>query len=103
MTTQGLDERIASMGSLINPSSAPEPWLDFIARWLGVPWDDELPLKYKKALVNRAPELAKTRGTRAGLEALLGALLPGSRRFRVTDNTADSGFAVVGGASCDGR
>jgi phage tail-like protein len=102
-TTQGLDERIGSMGSRINPSTAPEPWLDFIARWLGVPWDDELPLKYKKAIIKGAPELAKTRSTRAGLEALLESLVPGKRRrFRVTDNTADRGFAVVGGTSCDG-
>jgi phage tail-like protein len=102
-TTQGLDERIGSMGSQINPSTAPEPWLNFIARWLGVPWDDELPLKLKQAIINHAPELSKARGTRAALEALLEALLPGKRRrFRVTDNTADLGFAIVGGASCDG-
>ena len=100
-TTQDLDERISSMGSQVNPSTAPEPWLDFIARWLGVPWDDELPLNLKKAIINSAPELSKARGTRAGLEALLESLLPG-KRFRVTDNTADLGFAVVGGSSCDG-
>lgn len=102
-TTQGLDSRIGSMGRQIHPLTAPEPWLDFIARWLGVPWDDALTLKQKRAVVMRAPDLAKGRGTRAGLEALLDALIPGSpRRFRVTDATADFGFAVVGGESCAG-
>jgi phage tail-like protein len=98
-TTQGLDARIAAMGSRIDPSSAPEPWLDFVARWLGLPWDDAFTLEQKKAILRRAPELAKGRGTRAGLEALLDSVTGGPpRRFRVTDATADFGFAVAGGA-----
>jgi len=102
-TTQGLDARIAAMGSRINPATAPEPWLDFIARWLGLPWDDGLTLAQKKAIMTRAPELAKSRGTRAGLEALLESLMPGTpRRFRVIDATADFGFATVGGDGCSG-
>jgi len=102
-TTQGLDARIASMGSQIHPATAQEPWLDFIARWLGVPWDDGLNLEQKQAIVRRGAELAKGRGTRAGLEALLESLIQGKpRRFRVTDATADFGFAVVGGQSCAG-
>jgi len=100
-TTHALDARIASMGSQIHPATAEEPWLNFIARWLGVPWDDGLNLEQKHAIVNRGADLAKARGTRAGLEALLEALIP-SRRFRVTDVTADFGFAVVGGGSCTG-
>jgi phage tail-like protein len=102
-TTQGLDRRIGSMGSRLHPVTATEPWLDFIARWLGVPWDDALTLKQKRAIVMRAPDIAKGRGTRAGLEALLEALIPGPpSRFRVTDTTADFGFAVLGGESCAG-
>ena len=102
-TTQDIDARIASMAGQISPATADEPWLDFIARWLGVPWDDGLTPEQKRALVLRAPDLTKARGTRAGLEALLEALIPGEPvRFRVTDATADNGFAVVGGASCEG-
>ena len=102
-TTQGLDSQIASMGQQIHPTSATEPWLNFIARWLGLPWDDALSLDQKRALVLRAADLAKNRGTRAGLEALLESLLPGTpKRFRITDRTADSGFAIVGGGSCAG-
>ena len=102
-TTHGLDSQIASMGSQIHPETATEPWLNFIARWLGLPWDDALSLKQKRALVSRAADLAQHRGTRAGLEALLESLLPGTpKRFRITDRTADSGFAIVGGGSCTG-
>lgn len=102
-TTQGLDARIAAMGSLVHPASAPEPWLDFLARWLGLPWDDALKGSQKRAIAARAAELARGRGTRAGLEALLDALIPGTpRRFRVIDATADFGFAIVGDAACAG-
>ena len=100
-TTQGLEERIGSMGSQIDPSTADGEWSNFVARWLGVPWDDGLSPDQKRAVLKRAPDLAKGRGTRAGLEALLESLIPGTpRRFRVTDPTADFGFAVVGGSSC---
>jgi phage tail-like protein len=100
-TTQGLDRSIGSMGGQAHPSTAPEPWLDFIARWLGLPWDDELKLEQKQAILKKAAELAKGRGTRAGLETLLESLILGTpRRFRVMDATADFGFAVVGGESC---
>jgi len=102
-TTQSLDTRIAAMGRRIDPSTAPKEWLDFVARWLGVPWDDGLDLEQKKAIVRRARDLAKGRGTRAGLEALLESIAPGTpRRFRVTDSTADFGFATVGGDGCAG-
>ena len=102
-TTQGLDARIGSMGRQVHPLTAPEPWLDFLSRWLGVPWDDALSPDQKRSIMMRAADLARNRGTRAGLEALLECLLPSQPwRFRVTDATADFGFAVVGGGSCAG-
>jgi len=102
-TTQGLDAKIAAIGRQIHPSTAPERWLDFTARWLGVPWDDGLRSEQKRAIVMRAAELAKWRGTRTGLELLLDCLMPGApRRFRIIDATADFGFAVVGGDVCVG-
>jgi phage tail-like protein len=102
-TTQGLDARIGSLGRHIHPSTADGPWLNYIARWLGVPWDDALTQEQKKRLLRRAPDLAKNRGTRAGLEAMLESLIPDKPwRFRVTDATADFGFAIVGDESCAG-
>lgn len=102
-TTQGLDAKIGAIGRQIHPSTAPERWLDFTARWLGVPWDDGLRPEQKRAIMTRAAELTKWRGTRTGLEQLLECLMPGTpRRFRVIDATADFGFAVVGGDACAG-
>ena len=102
-TTQGLDQRIGALGSQIHPRTAQEPWLDFIARWLGVPWDDALSFEQKRAIIKRADEIVSGRGTRRGLEALLECLLPGSpRRFRITDMTADFGLLVLGGETCAG-
>jgi phage tail-like protein len=102
-TTQDLDERIGAMGRHLDPATAEPAWLDFVARWLGLPWDDALGVAQKRRIVERAADLARGRGTRAGLEALLESLIPGPpRRFRVTDATADVGFAMVGGPSCEG-
>jgi hypothetical protein len=91
------------MGSKINPSTAPVEWLNFVARWLGVPWDDGLSETQKRAIVTRAPDLLEARGTRAGVEQFLECLLPEEpRRFRVTDATADFGFAILGGPTAAG-
>jgi phage tail-like protein len=102
-TTQNLDARIGSLGSRIHPATSDGDWLDFIAQWTGVPWNDSLDVAQKRCLVTHAGEIAEKRGTRAGLELLLECLIPGPpRRFRVTDPTADFGFAIVGGESCGG-
>jgi phage tail-like protein len=102
-TTQGLDARIAALGSYIHPATAPRQWLDFIARWLGLPWDDALSDAQKQCLIAHASELARQRGTRAGLELLLACLMPQSpRRFRIVDANVDFGFATVGGEACRG-
>jgi phage tail-like protein len=102
-TTQHLDARIGALGRHIHPETAPAPWLDFVARWIGLPWDEALSLDQKRSIVMRAADIAKGRGTRAGLEALLESLMPGQpRRFRVVDSTADFGFVTVGGGSCAG-
>ena len=98
--TQELDQRIAAMGSMIDPQTAPVAWLDYVARWLGLPWDNALDEQQKRRLLARADVLASRRGTRAGLEALLGALLPGDpARYRVADLSERHGFARLGCAS----
>jgi phage tail-like protein len=104
-TTQGLDARIASMGRHIDASTTHGAWLDYIASWLGLPWDDGLSDAQKAALIRSAAVLAKARGTRAGLEALLDAVVTGTdARYRVTDATADHGFAVLSsGPGCGPR
>jgi phage tail-like protein len=102
-TTQDIDARVGALGSKINPSTAPHEWLNFVARWLGVPWDDGLSETQKRAIMTHAPDLLKERGTRAGIELFLACLLPQTpKRFRVTDATADFGFAILGGPGAAG-
>jgi phage tail-like protein len=102
-TTQTLDARIAQMGSRIHPNTASDDWLDYVARWLGLPWDDALALDQKRRIAVRGAEITARRGTRAGLEALLECLMPEKpRRFRIVDGTADFGRAMVGGNDCAG-
>jgi phage tail-like protein len=102
-TTQSLDARIASLGTLIDPATAPVAWLDYVARWLGLPWDDGLETSQKRALLTHANDLASQRGTRRGLTILLDCLFPGVPvRYRLVDFTADFGFATVGGTTCKG-
>jgi len=102
-TTQGLDATIASLGSLVHPDSAPPEWLDVIARWLGLPWDDEIDVSLKRALLHAAPRILAPRGTRAALELLLETLLPGTpRRFVVLDYTAEHDVPRLGGGKCPG-
>lgn len=105
-TTGEVDARIAALGDNIHPRTAGAQWLDYVARWLGLPWDDALGVEAKRCIVSHAAELASGRGTRAGLERLLACLVAaaadGAARFRVVDATADYGLALVGGDACRG-
>lgn len=97
-TTQDLDRRIGALGSLVHPDTAPTAWLDELAEWLGLPWDDALTPKQKRAVVSHAGELAAQRGTRGGLALLLECLFPeGPARYRISDLDVDFGFATLGG------
>jgi phage tail-like protein len=102
-TTQETDRRIGSLGVLIHPRTAPANWLDFIAEWLGLPWDEALSDEQKRAVALSAPRLAAERGTRRGLEALLDCLFPGApKRYAITDVDVDFGLATLGGDGCAG-
>jgi phage tail-like protein len=102
-TTQETDRRIGSLGALIHPRTAPPTWLDFLAGWLGLPWDDGLSIQQKREIALSAPRLAAERGTRRGLETLLGCLFPGEpKRYAIIDVDVDLGLATLGGESCEG-
>lgn len=102
-TTQDLDARIGDLGRNIHPQTAPSEWLDFVARWMGLPWDDSLSLDQKRRIVGHGAALSGGHGTRAGLALLLDSLLPERpRRFRIVDLMADYGLVTLGGGQCLG-
>jgi phage tail-like protein len=102
-TTHTLDDTISSLGANIHPDTADPAWLDYVARWLGLPWDDTLDASQKRAIVESAEVLATQRGTRAGLSTLLACLFPDTlMRYRISDFTVDYGIAMVGGSWCTG-
>ena len=98
-TTQGIDRRIATLGRLIDPATADAEWLDYTARWLGLPWDDGLALAQKRALMRAAPAILATRGTRQALLTMLACLFPQQPPvYRVRDSS-DLEPLRVGGAA----
>jgi phage tail-like protein len=74
--TMGLDEvlspLIASLDNLAgyyDPDLAPDDFLAWLGGWVGAELDDDWPEKRRRALVRRAVEIYRTRGTADGLRA----------------------------------
>jgi phage tail-like protein len=101
-TTQGLDQKIARLGAFVDANTAPVGWLDYLARWLDLPWDDALPSVAKRRIVQGAGAILAARGTRAGLRELLAALLGDDATITLTDLTVDHPPLRLGGADCRG-
>ena len=97
-TTQGIDEKIRSIASHIEPLTAPEAWLDYVAGWLELPWENGLPVDVKRRIVAGAGAVLDERGTRGGLERLLRALVGPNARIRIADLTVDHPPTRLGGA-----
>jgi phage tail-like protein len=95
-TTHGLQERIERLGALVDPATAPEEWLDFLAAWMGMPWHERLSLQAKRALLGAAADLLARRGTRAGLLLLLRCLLPGTQ-VHIIDSSVDLSPVILAG------
>jgi phage tail-like protein len=88
-TTQNVDQRIRSIGSYIDPDTAPEGWLDYLGRWLDLPWDDGLSPSAKRRVLQHADELLSLRGTRAGLAVLMSSLLGADGSAALIDVVVD--------------
>ncbi|MGN6378317.1 MAG: phage tail protein [Gaiellales bacterium] len=69
------------------PEMAPSAMVGLIARWLGLEVDESWPVERRRQLVRNAPELARRRGTRAGMELALRLIYP-ELPLRVVDNGA---------------
>jgi phage tail-like protein len=89
--TSGLDDVLAPVVSTLDcltayldPATAPEDFLDWLAGWFGVAMDENLPLSSRRAAVTGAVDLYRMRGTPDGLRARL-ALASGAD-VEVTDS-----------------
>ncbi|WP_395018479.1 phage tail protein [Dongia sp.] len=102
VTSQGLDEKIRGIGRNIDPDTAPDEWLDYLAGWLDLPWDSALPEAAKRCILRHAAVLQRGRGTRNGLERLLRCLVGASGSVAIRDDTVDRDVIRLGGAGCPG-
>ncbi len=75
-----LDRRVAivdSLGAYLSPQLAPPEMVDAIAGWLGLALDDAPTEDVRRELLGSAEQLARLRGTRAGLERVFEICFPG--------------------------
>ncbi len=81
-----LDTELAELPRRIDPRTAPDDWLPFLLRWLGLPAPTELEPGTRRLLLACTPELLRNRGTMAALENLLSIVV--GKDFSVTDSGA---------------
>jgi phage tail-like protein len=121
-----LEDRIASAHLLTDPRTAPDDALEWLASWVGFTFDPAVPADRRRAMLESASALSRSRGTPAGLalalELVTGGAVTGGRvvvvedfRLRRTLSTilgaqlgdpndpllpglTDSGNSIVGGA-----
>jgi phage tail-like protein len=62
-----IDEVVSGIADRFDPSVAPEPFLPWLASWIGLVLDDGWPLARRRAVLARSTDLHRWRGTVRGL------------------------------------
>jgi phage tail-like protein len=107
--TGGLDDVLAPvlttldcLGAYVDPQLAPEDFLPWLAGWVGIAVDPDWPVGTQRALVARAIELFRLRGTAAGLREQVAVFTGGE--VEVSDSGGVRWSTEPGGAPTgDGR
>jgi len=109
--TAALDEVAAPVFSILDnldayldPKSAPEDFLEWLAGWVGVAVDETLPVERRRSFVASAVELYRLRGTAAGLAAHVALLTGGEVEIAepgAAGWSASPGAAIPAGTSPD--
>jgi phage tail-like protein len=84
-----------NLPAYFDPAVAPPDFVDWLARWVALPLADEWPPDRRRALVARAVELHRWRGTKRGLAALLETVTGGWAE--VSDNGGCEATELSGG------
>lgn len=101
-TSQSIDARIASIGSMIDAETAPTEWLDYLASWLDLPWHAALDEASKRAVLKSAGYLLQWRGTKRGLQRLLECIAGPGGSAGVIDVAAEYAPMRLGGRGLAG-
>jgi len=89
-----VERRLAAIDDLVAPYRTPDAFLPYLLGWLAMDHlGRSLPPGRRRDLAARAGELARTRGTAAGLSALLGTVT-GVDGFAI-DEPADRPFHIL--------
>lgn len=103
----GLDEVVApilstldNLDSYLDPALAPDDFLDWLAGWVGIALDDSWDEGRRRAIVARATELYRMRGTAAGLAGQVEIQTGGT--VEIVENGA-TGWSVDPGGELPGE
>lgn len=94
---KSIDAVISSLARLIDPIAAPESFLPWLASWVGLTLHPDLDVTRRRTLIQQASPLYRRRGTKSGIEDLLGIVTGGQATVSQPQMEAlRVGFSQVG-------